>query len=200
MTTNGSVEKIANTHQDRVRGVQLVRDGLAAAYGDIAKANVVANPDDPEDLRQQGDWYRSEVGERLGYYLDDEMVGLMMIGEWYRGDQAPFASPLGRMGIRTLKLMGTPSLPTRPLGIHTLEVDRTLSSPAQNEVLSMLAVHAVNAAGPREIRISLPDGDPAEAVMRTFGFQATGRYGIRPGVPDLPQQLYRRQRLSFPLF
>jgi len=186
---------------DIIESVSLVQEDLVDAYlaiGDIERAleaGDVRRRPELEDAQAR----RFESGQGCRYGIVDtkvgSLVGMAMVNDWYRGDQYPFASPLGRMGLKALKALHTPYIPGRPVGIHTFVVDRGLDEQEQFETAMLLGGGALNYAEDREIRVSLPEADPSEEALSQLGFVATGRWGERVGVPNLPQQLFVRKRL-----
>lgn len=198
---NMLLRELTGTPTEIIEGVNLVQEDLVEAYlavGDIERAREAGDIRRRPELEDaQARRYETGQGYRYGV-VDTEvgsLVGMAMVNDWYRGDQYPFASPLGRAGLKALKALNTPLIPGRPVGIHTLVVDRGLDEQDQFETAMLLGVGALNYAEDREIRISLPERDPSEEALRQLGFIATGRWGERIGVPGLPQQLFVRKRL-----
>ncbi|MFZ3009856.1 MAG: hypothetical protein WA030_02445 [Candidatus Microsaccharimonas sp.] len=187
---------------DEVSGtVDLVQKDLAATYeaqGDHEQA--VYELDTSRRIQLEADQlerYQSGHGDRFGAVdtTTGNIVSMAMVSEWLRGDQYPFSTPLGRVGLQGLQLARIGRLPTRPVGLHTLVLDRELSATDQLDVAMLTGVEVINRSENREIRTSLPDNDPAERALQYLGFVATGRFGERLKAPGILQQLYVRKRI-----
>ncbi|MFY9227814.1 MAG: hypothetical protein WAO28_00595 [Candidatus Microsaccharimonas sp.] len=187
---------------DEVSGtVDLVQKDLAATYeaqGDTEQAAYELDPSRRLQLEtDQLEQYQSGHGDRFGVVdtTTGNIVSMAMVSEWLRGDHYPFSTPLGRAGLQGLRLAHIGYLPTRPVGLHTLVVDRELSKADQLDVAMLTGVEVINLAENREIRTSLPENDPAERALQYLGFVATGRFGERLKAPGITQQLYVRKRI-----
>lgn len=203
--TGYSLEKIQPTRRNATKMQYITPQDLRLMNMKPEEIAQTANPENDRLVNRQLEWLKGNEQwpkRRMGAFAVDgskELQGFSVVGEWSFGNQQLYEStneksPAEKLAIKIAGKILHNHLPTRPLALLSLVVDRDLGEDQQSEIAEGLLDDVVNYADGlgKEIRGSYYIEDPSSALYLKSGFSIVdGKVGQPVGT--VVQQLMSRK-------